>query len=191
MSSKKKGADSTQFDQRGDLRISFVQFVLTTRSILKSGDHSGGILAADRGRQHQKDHDLPYKMLVDFVVAGRDIILRDEPFQRIINHDDVPAGFIKEVMLKQYRDECQTAWMETLMVKPMALLNKPIRCILCRRGLNTDEGAHYNPWSHDPPMFVYTQVCCSSCAHSEDYKDEDGMFLGVSSRGTMMGLNLD
>ncbi|KUI72191.1 hypothetical protein VM1G_07822 [Cytospora mali] len=135
-----------------------------------------GILAADRSWQLQQDHDLPYKMLVDFVVAGREIILRDETLQRNISHDNVPPGFIMEVMLTQYRDKCQTASMEDLMGKPMKLLNKPRLCTLCRSDLDTDEGAHYNPWPHDPLKFVYTQVCCFSCAHSADYRDEDGMF---------------
>jgi hypothetical protein len=133
-----------------------------------------GIRVVDR--VHGRGREL-YKMLVDFVVAGREVILRNEDFQSSISQEIVPPGFIKEVMLTQYRGKFQTEWMRNLAVKPETLPNRLVKCVVCRMDLDLlgGEGAHYSPWSQGLLMSMYTEVCCSRCAQDEYNQDDDGM----------------
>lgn len=135
-----------------------------------------GIRRVDRAQKSGRGREL-YKMLVDFVVAGREVILRNEDFQSSISQEIVPPEFIKEVMLTQYRGRFQTEWMKNVAVKPETLPNRLVKCVVC--GMDMDllggEGAHYSPWSEGLLMSMYTEVCCSRCAQDEYNQDDDGM----------------
>lgn len=135
-----------------------------------------GIRNADQIKKYGEDRDLPYRMLVDFVVAGREVILRDQFFQGYTKNDDFSAEFLKQVTRTQYQGRYQTEWMESAAVKPETLPNRLVKCAVCGLNVNLKGGepAHYSPLLPEPLMSVYTKVCCSDCAADPKNQDVDG-----------------
>ncbi|KAL1869160.1 hypothetical protein Daus18300_005697 [Diaporthe australafricana] len=127
-------------------------------------DLEAGIIKADKSRQAGGDRELPFLMLVDFAVAGRDVLLRDAGLRWDIDQDVVPSSFIKEVMLTLFGPRYRTAWMKSLMVKPEKEARKRRKCAGCDEGIAKEETAAYNPFSGYEFAQRYAQVCCEECA---------------------------
>lgn len=113
--------------------------------------------------------DKPYKALVDFVVAGSEVLLRDKGLQWDISEDVIPATFVRDVVLTQYRGY-QTAWMRKLLARPDPPQRR-VKCAGCGEMLKRGETAVFNPGSLTR---IYTQMCCGNCAEDEENLDEDG-----------------
>lgn len=138
----------------------------------------GGITATYREKGAEGGCEVPYKMLIDFVAAGREAILSDITFQRAIGDDLVPADFIKEVMLTQYLEKYQTDWMGSLVVAPPAFRYQHlVKCAVCgMRGDLNNRRAHYNPWMRDSGSSMITRVCCNHFSADDHNRGEDGKF---------------
>lgn len=120
---------------------------------------------------------MPYKMFVDFVAAGREVVLRDQNFQRAITDDVVPADFIKEVMLTQYQESYQTDRMESLMVSPTSICHQKVKSAVCGTEVPVGHArAHYNPWTGEPGSSMFTRVCCDRCVEKDHNRGEDEEF---------------
>lgn len=91
----------TQREREALLKHGFLQFL------------NSDIWMADRVRKSGEGRELPYKMLVDFVVAGRGVILRNEDIQPCISQDVLPPDFTEEAMLTQCLGY-QTEWMQKI-----------------------------------------------------------------------------
>lgn len=139
-------------------------------------DLEAGIDEAEKARLANRK--LPFFMLVDFVVAGRDPLFRDRTFHWNISEDVLPSNFVKEMLLTQFRGNYHTTWMKNLMVKPEKELQRRRKCVGCGEGVSKEDRVVFNPWSGVKFPQRYQQVCCEECAHSMD----QGQGAGVSWR---------
>ncbi|KAK7746039.1 hypothetical protein SLS53_002762 [Cytospora paraplurivora] len=129
-----------------------------------------GINTAVCLRQSGDDLEEPYKVLVDFVVAGSEVLLLDKGLQWDISEDVIPATFVRDVLLAQYRGY-QTKWMRKLLARP-DLPPRRVKCHACGEIPKRGERAVFNPGSL---RRIYTQICCGNCAEDEDKLDKDGL----------------
>jgi hypothetical protein len=147
-------------------------------------DLEKGIVMAEKARPgategFRKDH--PRNMLLDFLVAGRDVLLRDAGFRFRIDDDDgeIPGAFIKDLLLAQFCRSYRTAWMAELMVRPERV-RKPVpkkrgNCAGCGEGVSKDQTVVFNPWAYQHLAMRYIQFCCEKCAEGMDSGDGAGV----------------
>lgn len=127
-----------------------------------------GIKDAENARKND-----PRSMLIDFVVVGGDIILRDAGFRFSIDQDFLPPAFVKDVLLAKFGNKYQTQWMTNLMVRPEELMKSEKKrkrgdCAGCGEAITMEQTAVFNPWSQQRLARRYTQVCCEDCAGQMD-----------------------
>ena len=125
------------------------------------------------GAANQDDPNHPRRMLIDFVVAARDVLLRDARLRLDVDQDMLPAAFLKDVLLAQFGRACQTPWMKRLMARPTEKKQqqkKTRHCAGCGGGIAKGETAVFNPWSAPSLAQRYAQVCCEECAEGMDDK---------------------
>lgn len=139
-------------------------------------DLEAGITQADEISRGQEERKLPLKMLTDFVVVGRDVLLREAGFRFSISEDVLPSTFIKDLLLAQFDTTYKTTWMKNLMKKPQKQALKRRKCAGCGEGVAKDEQVVFNPWSGTILSQRYSQVCCEECAQGM----EKGSGKGVS-----------
>lgn len=139
-----------------------------------------GLEAADWVRSQGADElerVRPYQMLVDFFIAGKEVLLR-EPEMALFLEDDLVPSFAKSVLLTERRSgHCQSKWMRCVVAKPPNHIpGKKGLCWDCGRGVKsvkeTGGVAFVNPRSKE---VGYSQVCCVRCASKESNIDEDGL----------------
>lgn len=155
-------------------------------AVYKANANPGGA-AGGGGKDKDKDKDddpnHPRRMLVDFVVAGRDVLLRDAGLRFSIDQDSFPPSFIKDVLLAQFGRAYKSAWMRGLVVRPLEKPQKlKRRCAGCGEGIAKDETAVFNPWSAPSLAQRYAQVCCEECALGMEEKGAGvswGVFGGI------------
>ncbi|KAI3400405.1 hypothetical protein diail_3422 [Diaporthe ilicicola] len=140
-------------------------------------DLVSGIVRADKYRLARDGRHIPWGMLIDFIVAGRDVLFRDAVLRLEIDQDVVPSSFLKEVMLAQYGVKYHTAWMKRLSVRPEKETRKRRKCAGCDEGIAKNAKPVYNPWSEPEFSQKFAQVCCEKCARGMN--EETG---GVSWR---------
>ncbi|KAG6353634.1 hypothetical protein INS49_005342 [Diaporthe citri] len=148
-------------------------------------DLEAGITQAYETEPIEEDPNLPRHMLIDFVLAGRDVLFRDADLRFRISQGMLPAAFANEVLLAQYGPGYKTPWMKKLMVRPEKLNKKPEEmkkkrsCAGCGEGITKDETMVFNPWSGPNLSQRYTQVCCEECAQEMDKGKGKGVSWGV------------
>lgn len=127
----------------------------------------------------------PRDMLIDFVVAGRDVLFRDADWRCRISQDMLPAAFLKDVLLAEYGTRYKTPWMKKLRARPEKLNNKPEdmkkkrSCDGCGEGITKDQTMVFNPWSGPSFAQRYAQVCCEDCAQEMDKGNGKGVEWGI------------
>lgn len=127
-------------------------------------DLEAGITKAYEARQAHKEQKVPLKMLTDFVVVARDVLLREATFRFTIKQDLLPTPFIRKVLLAQFDGSYKTTWMKNLMQQPKKQTLKRPKCSGCGEGTTKDELVVFNPWSGTKSEQAYSQVCCVECA---------------------------
>ncbi|KAH8767324.1 hypothetical protein F5883DRAFT_644332 [Diaporthe sp. PMI_573] len=138
-------------------------------------DLKAGINEAENARPGETEaakNNHPRLMLIDFIVVGRDVLLRDAIFRFDIDEDFLPAAFIKDAFLAQFAPEYKTTWMKDLMVRPdklgMPVSKKRGNCAGCGEAVAKDRTVVFNPWSGRGLPQRYTQFCCEECAEGMD-----------------------
>jgi hypothetical protein len=130
---------------------------------------------ADSGKTLYAQRNHPRRMLIDFVVVGGDVLMRDSTFRWNIGEDLLPAAFIRDAFLARTDLTYQTPWMRNLVVRPEALekeMRSRGRCASCRESVAKEQQVVFNPWSHQGLERKYTQFCCEEC--SKEMDDEEG-----------------
>ncbi|POS77138.1 hypothetical protein DHEL01_v204476 [Diaporthe helianthi] len=128
----------------------------------------------------QKNH--PRRMLIDFLVVGGDVLVRDSTFRFNIGQDILPAAFLRDTFLAQTAREFQTPWMKKLMVRPGRLekaAKSRGRCSGCQTLVAKDQQVVFNPWSHERLEHKYTQLCCGDCAKGMNDEDGSGVWWDI------------
>lgn len=138
-------------------------------------DLEAGITKADEISRAYEERKLPLRMLTDFVVVGRDVLLREAGFRFSINEDVLPSTFIKDLLLAHYDTDYKTTWMKNLMKQPQKQTLKRRKCAGCGDGLAKDEQVVFNPWSGTKFAQRYSQVCCQECAQDMDKGNGKGV----------------
>lgn len=120
----------------------------------------------------------PYQMLVDFFLAGQELLLYEPEFKLWLENDMVPS-FAKTVLLTRRRGGSYSEWMKNLVCAPAAAADMPSRqglCYDCRGGLKnikeTGGAGFVNPRSWKGS---YTQVICQRCCKREKNLGDDGL----------------
>lgn len=127
----------------------------------------------------------PKCMVMDFILAGREVLFRDAGLRFSIDQDMLPAAFLKEILLAQFGRGYQTPWMKKLMVrseevtKKFHKMKKGTKCAGCGEGVTEDQPVVFNPWSGPTVTQKYTQVCCEECAEDMDNGKGRGISWGV------------
>lgn len=142
-------------------------------------DLEAGIIKADEARRAHEERKLPLRMLTDFVVVARDVLLREARFRLSIDEDILPGTFVKEVLLAQFGLTYQTTWMKNLMKEPQKQSLKRRKCAGCGEGVAKDDLVVFNPWSGTKFSQRYTQVCCQECAQGMDKGNGKGVCWDV------------
>lgn len=127
-------------------------------------DLEAGIIKAEEASRDDEEQKVPLKMLTEFVVVARDVLLREPRFRFSISEDVLPGTFIKEVLLAQFGIGYKTTWMKTLTQQPRKQTLKRRKCSGCGEGVTKDEVVVFNPWSETQFAQSYSQVCCEECA---------------------------
>lgn len=148
-------------------------------------DLEAGIAQAYKTEPIAEDPNHPRHMLIDFFLAGRDVLFRDADLRFRITQSMLPATFVNEILLAQYGPGYKTPWMKKLMVRPEKMNRKPEEtkkkrsCAGCGEGITKDETMVFNPWSGPNFSQRYTQVCCEDCAQEMDKGKGRGVSWGV------------
>lgn len=127
-------------------------------------DLEAGIIIADESRKASRNRELPFLMLIDFAVAGKDVLFCDAGLLWDIDQDILPSTFLKEFFLTWCGPKYHTAWMKKLVVKPEKETRKRRKCAGCDEGIAKEETAAINPFSGLEFEQRYAQVCCEDCA---------------------------
>lgn len=137
-----------------------------------------GVEAADAIRLHagHENRIRPFQMLVDFFIAGKEILLA-EPEMELFLDDDVVPAFARAVLLTERRGGARSKWMKNLVARPPAVVKgRSGLCCACGRGLKniseTGGPGLVNPRSR---IVTYAQVCCASCSDKEKNVGEHGL----------------
>lgn len=139
-----------------------------------------GLEAADWVRRRGNDEMervRPWQMLIDFFIAGKEVLLREPEMGLFIENDIVP-DFAKSVILTERRTgHYQSRWMRSLVAKlPTNTPGKKGLCWDCGAGVKnikeTGGIALINPRSKE---VTYTQVICVRCSEKESNIREDGL----------------
>lgn len=138
-------------------------------------DLEAGIVTADEARLAHEERKLPLRMLTDFVVVARDVLLREPHFRLSIDQDVLPSTFVKDVLLAQFNTTYDTHWMKNLMKQPQKQTLKRRKCAGCGEGVVKDEQVVFNPWSGTKFSQRYSQVCCQECAQGMDKDNGKGV----------------
>lgn len=138
-------------------------------------DLEAGITKADEAHLAHEERKLPLRMLTDFVVVSRDVLLREARFRLTIDQDVLPSTFIKDLLLAQFDTTYKTMWMKNLMKKPQKQALKRQKCAGCGEGVAKDEQVVFNPWSSTKFSQRYSQVCCEECAQGMDKGNGKGV----------------
>lgn len=149
-------------------------------------DLETGINMAEKARPGASEavkRNHPRKMLIDFIVVGRDVLLRDAGFRVRIELNFLPALFVRDVLLAQNSREYQSQWMANLRVRPDKLM-KPVQkkrghCAGCGESVGKDQTVVFNPWSYRGLAQRYTQFCCEECSKGMDKGDGAGVVWGT------------
>lgn len=169
-------------------RLRKSNFIRTFMDALEAADWVRG-----RGAD-EKERVRPWQMLVDFFIAGKEVLLQEPEIALFLEADVVPS-FAKSVLLTERRDgHSKSKWMRGLVAKPPK--NRPGRkgmCWECDGGLKNMEKtggiAFVNPRSKE---VSYSQACCVRCAEKESnigagdlvkWEVFDGKKQTASSRG--------
>lgn len=144
-------------------------------------DLRDGVVNANKANQAHEDRDLPFKMLTDFIVVGRDVLFREPLFRDAISEGVLPRSFLQEVLLAQFGTAYQTVWMRNLMMqtKPRTQALKTRKCTGCGDRIAADEQVVFNPWSGLKFSQRYAQVCCEECARVMDKGHGKGVSWAV------------
>lgn len=116
----------------------------------------------------------PYQMLVDFFLAGENVLLAEPEFELWLESDVVPS-FAKVVLLTRKRGGYRTKWMQGLVAKAPTR-GRPGLCVDCQAGLKNIKEcgglAWVNPKSRSG---LHTQGVCKRCVEKERNLGEDGL----------------
>lgn len=141
-------------------------------------NYLAGVEAADGICQNggRDDRMRPLQMLIDFFVAGKDILLREPEMELFLDGDVVPS-FAKMVLLTEKKGGWRSKWMKGLVAKPPAHpTGKKGLCWECNGGLRnlkeTGGVGVVNPKSRE---VTYTQVQCAHCAAKEKNVGNNGL----------------
>lgn len=159
-------------------KICIYPLASATKAAARNGfieDLQAGIIKADEITRPHEERKLPLKMLTDFVVVARDVLLREAGFRLSINEDVLPSTFVKEVLLAQFETTYKTMWMKNLMKQPQKQTLKRRKCAGCGEGVTKDDLVVFNPWSGTKFSQSYTQVCCQECAQGMDKGNGKGV----------------
>lgn len=135
-----------------------------------------GLEAADwiRGQGADENERVrPWQMLVDFFIAGKEVLLQEPEIALFLEADLVPS-FAKSVLLTERRDgQSKSKWMRGLVAKPPKEISaKEGNCWDCHTSLKKPGGiAFVNPRSK---KVSYSQACCPKCAQKESNRGVDG-----------------
>ncbi|KAF3763840.1 hypothetical protein M406DRAFT_75073 [Cryphonectria parasitica EP155] len=138
---------------------------------------SGIEAAADAHRRGTRDERLrPFQMLVDFFIAGKEVLLREPELELFLDGDVVPS-FAKVVLLTERKGGAKSKWMKNLVAKPPSTLaGKKGLCWECGCGLKnlkeTGGIAFVNPKSRE---VTYGQAQCARCSDKEKNMGDDGL----------------
>ncbi|KAJ4388052.1 hypothetical protein N0V93_008657 [Gnomoniopsis smithogilvyi] len=144
-----------------------------------------GLEAADWVRS-QGDEEMerirPWQMLIDFFIAGKEVLLAEPEMDLFLDADLVPS-FAKSVLQTERRNgHSHSRWMRTLVAKPPEDMSKRQGpCWVCGIRVNnikkTGGIALVNPKSMLEPKSKQTdlQFCCVQCAEKESNIGEDGL----------------
>lgn len=137
-----------------------------------------GVEAADAIRRApgREDRVRPFQMLVDFFVAGKEVLLAEPELELFLDGDVVPA-FARTVLLTERKGGARSKWMKGLVARPPAVVKgKSGLCCECGRGLKnlneTGGPGLVNPKSR---TVTYAQVCCAFCSEKERNVGEHGL----------------
>lgn len=151
---------------RNDFVGAFLSAVEAADEIKQTGD-----AASSSGGSTKKNSRLrPYAMMVDFFIAGKEVLLREPQVQIFLKEEIVPS-FARAVLMTEaagYR----SAWMHELMAAPPEKMpGKKGMCFGCGESLRTGGTAAVNPKSK---RVVYSQACCHECADKEENVEVHG-----------------
>lgn len=132
---------------------------------------------ADRVRRSgatETDRLRPYQMLVDFFIAGEELLLSEPEFELWLESDVVPS-FAKTVLLTRKRGGCRSKWMYGLVGKPSRDSGRQGLCVDCNTGLKNIKQCG-GPGFANPRSWKgsYTQILCRQCCEREKNLGEDG-----------------
>lgn len=135
-----------------------------------------GLEAADwiRGQGADEDERVrPWQMLVDFFIAGEEVLLQEPEIALFLEADVVPS-FAKSYLLTKRRDgHCRSKWMRALVTRPPKVKNaKKGRCCDCNKDIRKAEDiGRLNPRSM---RVCHDELCCVECAEKESNCGVDG-----------------
>lgn len=146
-----------------------------------------GVEAADaiRRPRGREDRVRPFQMLVDFFVAGKEVML-NEPEMEVFLDDDVVPSFARSVLLTERKGGARSKWLKGLVARPAAdknvlpgglrLRSSSVSCCDCGRAIRESTGSS-GPGVINPRSKVvsYTQACCAACSDRERNLDEHGL----------------
>lgn len=166
--SRPGGAVRTELQDR--LRVNnFMSMYLEGVEAASAICHVDGILL-------HEDRVRPFQMLVDFFIAGKEVLLAEPEMELFLDSDVVPA-FARTVLITERRGGARSKWMKGLVARPPA---KPVGrsglCCDCTGGLKDKKGTGgmgvVNPRSM---LVTYTQACCAFCSSKEKNLGEHGL----------------
>lgn len=144
-------------------RTNFVRAFLEAVEAAEEMNTIGNTKAAERGSR-RNTRLRPYAMLVDFFIAGEDVLLA-EPEVKVFLKEEVVPGFARAVMMTK-SNGYRSKWMRELVAKPPDRTGgRKGMCFECGESLRVEGTALVNPKSR---QVVYTQACCLECAGKDE-----------------------
>lgn len=123
--------------------------------------------AADSIRQKGADENervRPWEMLIDFFVAGMEVLLYEPGVEEFIEADSVPSFAKSYLLTKRSPGRCKSKWMRDLVPEPPKDTNrKEGKCSDCNKDLQGGDVGMVNPKSW---RVWYSEVCCVECGRS-------------------------
>lgn len=129
------------------------------------------------GERVREDRIRPFQMLVDFFIAGKEVLLAEPEMELFLDGHVVPA-FAPTVLITERRGGARSKWMKGLIARPPA---KPVG----RSGLCWDCGSGLKDMKATGGVGVvnfksrevtYRQACCAFCSKKEKNLGEFGLF---------------
>lgn len=137
-----------------------------------------GVEAADAIHRApgREDRVRPFQMLIDFFIAGKEVLLPEPEMELFLDSDVVPA-FARAVLLTERKGGARSRWMKDLMARPPAVAKgRSGLCYTCGRGLkNLSETGGLGLVNPKSKTVTYGQVCCVACSRKERNMGEHGL----------------